>query len=138
MTAEEAIEILQEWNKDLALMDDEKEGIECHEIAMKALELYEKLNDEMAKRNVTPEHIIEYMKFEDECVEKGFTFNSLIEAREKQIAKKPEYIAYGYADGELAYDTWVCPNCETYYEIDYDDYDFCPNCGQKLDRSEEE
>ena len=26
------------WNKDLALMDDEEEGIECHELAIKALE----------------------------------------------------------------------------------------------------
>lgn len=93
MTAKEAIGILQEWNKDLALMDDEKEGIECHEIAIKALE--------------------------------------------KQIPKKPEYIADGYADGELVYDTWVCPSCEKHYEVDYDDYDFCPNCGQAIDRRKE-
>lgn len=61
-----------------------------------------------------------------------------IEALEKQIPKKPEFIADGYADGELVYDTWVCPSCGKYYEVDYDDYDFCPKCGQHIDWSEEE
>lgn len=34
-------------------------------------------------RNITPENMEEYMKFEDECISEGFTFNSLLEAREK-------------------------------------------------------
>ena len=38
MTNDEAIYMLQNWNKDLSLMDDEEEGIECHELAIKALE----------------------------------------------------------------------------------------------------
>ena len=42
----------------------------------------------MIERNITPENMEEYMKFEDECVKDGFTFNSLLEAREKQKAKK--------------------------------------------------
>lgn len=29
-----------------------------------------------------------YMQFEDECVKKGFTLRSVIEARDKQIARK--------------------------------------------------
>lgn len=33
-----AIKMLKDWNKDLSLMEDEKEGIECHELAIKALE----------------------------------------------------------------------------------------------------
>lgn len=44
----------------------------------------------MIGRNITPENMEEYMKFEDECISKGFTFNSLLEAREKQTAKKPD------------------------------------------------
>lgn len=44
----------------------------------------------MVERNITPENMEEYMKFEDECVKRGFTFNSLLEAREKQTAKKIE------------------------------------------------
>lgn len=68
----------------------------------------------MIERNITPENMEEYMKFEDECVRRGFTFGSLLEARGKQTARRPD--------------------CEG----DYDDYDYCPNCGQKLDRSDEE
>ena len=58
-----------------------------------------------------------------------------IKAMEKQIARKPNIEGDGYADGHLVYDTWICPNCEKDYEIDYDDYDYCPNCGQKIDKS---
>ena len=52
----------------------------------------------MIERNITPENMEEYMKFEDECISKGFTFNSLLEAREKQTAKKPDYEGDGYSD----------------------------------------
>ena len=60
------------------------------------------------------------------------------EAVEKQKEKKPDFEGDGYADGHLVYDTWICPCCGKHYEVDYDDYDFCPNCGQKLDWSDEE
>lgn len=69
------------------------------------------------------------------------TFEECRTAREKQIPKKPTYEGDGYApDGTLVYDTWICPCCDKRYEVDYDDYDYCPNCGQKLDldRSDEE
>ncbi len=56
------------------------------------------------------------------------------EAMERQIPKKPMYEGDGYDDsGNLIYDTWICPNCEKDHEVDYDDYDFCPNCGQAID-----
>lgn len=59
-----------------------------------------------------------------------------IQALEKQISKKPTYEGDGYApDGTLVYDEWLCPHCDNRYEVDYDDYDFCPNCGQKIDWS---
>ena len=59
-----------------------------------------------------------------------------IKALEKQIPKKPDLEGDGYADGHLVYDTWICPCCEKHYEVDYDDYDYCPNCGQAIDWSE--
>lgn len=59
-------------------------------------------------------------------------------AVEKQTAKKPDYEGDGYSDGHLVYDTWICPCCGKHYEVDYDDYDFCPECGQCIDWSEEE
>jgi hypothetical protein len=64
--------------------------------------------------------------------------NMAIKALEKQMPKKPTYEGDGYApDGTLVYDTWICPCCDKRYEVYYDDYDYCPNCGQKLDWSEE-
>lgn len=62
-----------------------------------------------------------------------------IQALEKQIPKKPTYEGDGYApDGTFIYDTWICPCCDERYEVDYDDYAYCPNCGQKIDWSDEE
>ena len=63
-------------------------------------------------------------------------YEMAIKALEKQIPKKPNIEGDGYADGQLVYDTWICPCCEKHYEIDYDSYDYCPNCGQHIDRSE--
>lgn len=55
-------------------------------------------------------------------------------ALEKQIPKKLTYEGDGYApDGTFIYDTWICPCCDKHYEVDYDDYAYCPNCGQKID-----
>ena len=56
-----------------------------------------------------------------------------IEALEKQIPKSPDYEDDGYADGELIYDIWICPNCGRYYDVDFDDYEYCPLCGQAID-----
>lgn len=54
------------------------------------------------------------------------------EAVEKQKPKTPDYEGDGYADGYMVYDTWICPNCGKQYEVDYDDYDHCPKCGQAI------
>lgn len=59
------------------------------------------------------------------------------EAIEKQKPKTPDYEGNGYADGEIVYDIWICPNCGTEYEVDYDKYKYCPECGQAIDWSEE-
>lgn len=61
------------------------------------------------------------------------------EAVEKHEPRKPDYEGDGYDDeGVLVYDTWICPCCGKRYEVDYDDYEHCPKCGQAVDRSEEE
>lgn len=61
------------------------------------------------------------------------------EAVEKQNKKHPTYDGDGYApDGTFVWDEWLCPKCGTRYEVDYDDYDYCPNCGQRINWSEEE
>lgn len=68
----------------------------------------------------------------------GKSLDMAIAAMEKQIPKKPTYEGDGYWYGQLVYDTWVCPNCGKGYEVDYDNYDYCPECGQKIDWSEVE
>ena len=58
-------------------------------------------------------------------------------AIEKQIPKKPRFEGDGYWRGELVYDTWICPNCDTDYEVGTDTHKYCPNCGQAINWSEE-
>lgn len=56
------------------------------------------------------------------------------EAIEKQIPKRPTYEGDGYApDGSFVWDEWLCPNCNSRFELDYDEHDYCPNCGQHID-----
>ena len=52
---------------------------------------------------------------------------------EKQIAKKPSFEGDGYWNGQIVYDTWICPCCDKRYEVDYEEYEHCPSCGQKID-----
>ena len=56
-----------------------------------------------------------------------------IEALERQTPKIPNFEGDGYADGEIVYDTWICPCCGKEYEVDYDDYKNSPECGQAID-----
>lgn len=58
------------------------------------------------------------------------------EALEKQNPKRPYLEGDGYWEGQIVYDTWICPCCEKHYEVESDDYDYCPNCGQAIDWSE--
>lgn len=52
---------------------------------------------------------------------------------EKQVPKTPVYEGDDCADGVMIYDTWICIRCGKHYELEYDYYDFCPNCGQAID-----
>lgn len=63
------------------------------------------------------------------------TLAKVEEAIEKNKPKNPDYEGDGYSDGEIVYDTWICPNCGVKYEVDYEEYDYCPDCGQKIDWS---
>ena len=56
-----------------------------------------------------------------------------IEALERQIAKKVER----YSCNTIGEMTFNCPSCNLeYYVTDYEDFNYCPNCGQKIDWSE--
>ena len=126
-TAIKALEEVQQYRKNGITVENAVDNM-CNLICAKSL---------IAEYRAigTPE---EYMKFEDECISEGFTLKSLLEAGEKQKAKRPDYEGDGYSDGHLVYDTWICPCCGKHYEVDYDDYDFCPTCGQCIDWRDEE
>lgn len=51
----------------------------------------------------------------------------------KQISKKPTITNDGFFNGQPIYDTWGCPNCGKVNETDFEDYEYCPICGQALD-----
>ena len=55
-----------------------------------------------------------------------------VTALEKQVAKEPHLEGDGYADGYMVYDTWICPNCDEHYEMDFEQHMYCPACGQKI------
>lgn len=83
---------------------------------------------------MTVQEVIKYLE------QHGFIADEVkdmcIQALEKQIPKTPNLEGDGYCpEGNLVYDTWICPNCEEHYEVDYDDYDYCPKCGQAIDRA---
>lgn len=143
MTKEQAIKLLRkETSVDEIHRLEVEEKLDFNEVTDKIQEAMdigiEALETiiELEKRKFTIEDLQEYMKFEDELVNKNFTFRSVIEAREKQIAKKPYIWGDGYYNGELILDMYDCPNCEKSYEIEFDKYDYCPSCGQKIDWSE--
>ena len=74
----------------------------------------------MAERRISLQNMEDYMKFEDECVKRGFTFNSLLEAREKQEPKEPT-------------DRCMYKECPACGEVEIEFCKYCPSCGQKLD-----
>ena len=88
---------------------------------------------DMEFANGKKKQICGWKKYEDT----GLTPEQVQQLKERDTAKRPDYEGDGYDnEGNLIYDTWICPNCEEHYEVDYDRYDFCPNCGQRLDWSE--
>lgn len=67
----------------------------------------------------------------------NLTPEQIRELKERDTAKIPDYEGDGYDnDGNMIYDIWICPNCGEKYEVDYDDYDFCPKCGQRIKRED--
>lgn len=87
-------------------------------------EWYIKIIPEMEKRNMTLEHVLEYMKFEDECIKRGFTFKSLLKARERNEPK--EVLKTEIAKMRF----YKCPVCRDILDLNQN---YCGGCGQRLD-----
>lgn len=126
-------EAIKEFRQNIDMPFGSNISKEASELAIQALGTIKKLSD----RNMTTEVLENYMQFEDECVKKGFTFKSVIEAREKQIAKKPIPIDYekyiGVIDNaRFLRGAYWCPNCKHVIKSG----SFCNDCGQRLDWSD--
>lgn len=138
MTENEAIKKLKqhfEYLKHAWKPHPDYETMDTIGYAISALETIKKLSD----RNMTIKVLENYMQFKDECVKKGFTFKSVIKAREKQIVKKPIPIDYekyiGVIDNaRFLRGAYWCPNCKHVVKSG----SFCKDCGQHLDWSDEE
>ncbi|MGN0398865.1 MAG: hypothetical protein ACI4EO_01940 [Blautia sp.] len=60
-------------------------------------------------------------------------------AVDKQHPRSPTYEGDGYApNGTFVWDEWLCPNCGHRFEVEYEEYDYCPYCGQAIDWSEKD
>lgn len=128
----------QKWLKLFGGYENENEGVHYQKPDFKVSNdccywLKEKPCDDWAKEN-------ESFPFLGMMASEGGQREEAIqgykEAVEKQRAKKPNLEGDGYADGHMVYDTWNCPCCGISYEVDYDDYKYCPDCGQHIDWSE--
>ena len=61
------------------------------------------------------------------------TLEEVRDAVEKQNPKTPTYDGDGYApDGSFVWDEWSCPRCGTRFEVEYEEHNYCPNCGQHI------
>ncbi len=154
MTEQEAKQIIHnfsQWNIDDQWIDNE-EMQELVEVLDNTLENI----IEIKNHKITLSDLENYMKFEGECVKKNFTLKSLLEAREKQIAKKPilktgaEVIHVNREKGpneliKSKYQDWTCPVCGCFVGQRYNSAQlthdqrkckFCNECGRKIDWSE--
>lgn len=97
----------------------------------KILEEIGELRGQAGSECTSEDHYIK--KAWEHCLDRVVgTVEECREAVEKQKPKIPDYEGDGYADGYMVYDTWICPNCGTKYEIDNDEYEHCPKCGQAI------
>lgn len=85
------------------------------------------------------EEILKIVKAEHEEIRQYRAIGTVDECRaamKKQKPKAPDIWGDGYdGDGNMIYDMYDCPNCGKSYEIECDNYKYCPECGQAIDRS---
>ena len=94
-------------------------------------DLREKLAD-YEDTGMTPEQVIE-MQID------WVAMKTASETYREEKAERPEMYVDGYdRDGNIAYTEWYCPRCYMCYEMEYGHYNYCPNCGQKIDWSGED
>lgn len=105
------------------------------ELEKTLLEIESAIKDYEQRGNTHTQSVLEQAReIVGMCAKAARTLPDLKEILERDTAKEPQYEGDGYSEGEMVYDIWICPNCGTKYEVDYDDYKFCPECGQRIKR----
>ena len=114
----------------------EDTGLTPEQICSIATELKEYKQLELSPKRLS-EHVAFCQRYHE--LFGAIDFSRLMELKELNIAKAPDYEGDGVdKDGNIIYDTWICPNCGEKYEVDYDVYEYCPKCGQAIQWENEE
>lgn len=143
MTENEALEFLKKANRDndmVCILPKSDMG-KCLIKALEEVQQYRAIGTPeecrksleickaMVERNITPDDMENYMKFEDECIKQGFTLVGLLKAGEKQEAMEP-----------IRMDKCTCPSCGTHNEVWKkrrntlpSDIVYCWHCGQAVE-----
>ena len=117
--------------------EDETECCNAFRLAIKALE--ELILYKQGGLVLIPTDVFQRQCDELDAYKAIGTLDECREAVERMKPKSPTYDGDGYApDGTFVWDEWLCPNCGSRYEVDFDEYDHCPNCGQAILREEAE
>lgn len=111
-----------------------KNLIHAHRILIDSLkEKNKKDNSEQIKYEIAWHEVVLRYLYELEHYKCIGTVKDFIKAKSKQEAKEPQYFGDSCDEnGEVIYDTWICPNCDTECEIDFDRHEYCPCCGQHI------
>lgn len=120
MTDREAVRVLEKRIADMYISADPLKT--AMKIAVRVMKHHLKQVD----IGFTDDVIENYKKFEDELIAQCFTFNSVIEAMDKQIPMKPHIRVNDFI---------MCAKCDS---IIRKTDNYCRNCGQRLDWSDEE
>ena len=62
----------------------------------------------------------------------GLTPPEIMELAERDTAKAIVHNRTRDINGIIVFNSKLCPNCGRSCSDDYDDYNFCPDCGQRL------
>lgn len=104
------------------------DGIDIAISALQELKLYKD-----SKLCLIPESVYSKQCTELDAYKQLGTLGEIKNSVEKQIPKSPTYDGDGYApDGTFVWDEWICPCCGSRFEVEYEEHDYCPNCGQHI------
>ena len=135
MDYKEAIEILKDFDSQVSAKADgayqSTIGKMACDIAISAIQELKLYKD--GKLCLIPESVYSKQCTELDAYKQLGTLEEIKNVVEKQIPKSPTYDGDGYApDGTFVWDEWLCPRCGSRFEVEYEEHNYCPNCGQHI------